>query len=86
MDCYLKENKNKTQGLCIEIGVEMVFKISMVLTKFLEIMYWSFAFTDLFSLLSLSKSFFEAASMMSQLSYKHLVLNYGVCVCGEESK
>lgn len=24
--------------------------------------------------------------MMSQLSYKHLVLNYGVCVCGEESK
>ncbi|NWR36284.1 JAK2 kinase, partial [Tachuris rubrigastra] len=33
-----------------------------------------------------SESFFEAASMMSQLSYKHLVLNYGVCVCGEESK
>ncbi|MEE6459204.1 hypothetical protein FKM82_000566 [Ascaphus truei] len=32
-----------------------------------------------------SESFFEAASMMSQLSYKHLVLNYGVCVCGEES-
>uniref|UniRef100_A0A8B9GP80 Tyrosine-protein kinase JAK2 n=1 Tax=Amazona collaria TaxID=241587 RepID=A0A8B9GP80_9PSIT len=32
-----------------------------------------------------SKSFFEAASMMSQLSYKHLVLNYGVCVCGEEN-
>ncbi|XP_038625505.1 tyrosine-protein kinase JAK2 isoform X2 [Tachyglossus aculeatus] len=31
-----------------------------------------------------SESFFEAASMMSQLSYKHLVLNYGVCVCGEE--
>ncbi|KAH0628310.1 hypothetical protein JD844_009266 [Phrynosoma platyrhinos] len=30
-------------------------------------------------------SFFEAASMMSQLSYKHLVLNYGVCVCGEEN-
>ncbi|XP_072373352.1 tyrosine-protein kinase JAK2-like isoform X1 [Scyliorhinus torazame] len=30
-----------------------------------------------------SESFFEAASMMSQLSYKHLVLNYGVCVCGE---
>uniref|UniRef100_A0A4W3JVH4 Tyrosine-protein kinase n=1 Tax=Callorhinchus milii TaxID=7868 RepID=A0A4W3JVH4_CALMI len=28
-----------------------------------------------------SESFFEAASMMSQLSYKHLVLNYGVCVC-----
>ncbi|XP_030150125.1 tyrosine-protein kinase JAK2 isoform X2 [Lynx canadensis] len=31
-----------------------------------------------------SESFFEAASMMSQLSHKHLVLNYGVCVCGEE--
>lgn len=30
-------------------------------------------------------SFFEAASMMSQLSHKHLVLNYGVCVCGEEN-
>ncbi|CAB1318153.1 unnamed protein product [Coregonus sp. 'balchen'] len=29
-------------------------------------------------------SFFEAASMMSQLSHKHLLLNYGVCVCGEE--
>lgn len=24
--------------------------------------------------------------MMSQLSYKHLLLNYGVCVCGDESK
>uniref|UniRef100_A0A670K542 Tyrosine-protein kinase n=1 Tax=Podarcis muralis TaxID=64176 RepID=A0A670K542_PODMU len=32
-----------------------------------------------------SESFFEAASMMSQLSYKHLVLNYGVCVYGEEN-
>ncbi|KAG9486732.1 hypothetical protein GDO78_006879 [Eleutherodactylus coqui] len=32
-----------------------------------------------------SESFFEAASMMSQLSYRHLILNYGVCVCGEES-
>ncbi|KAJ8789032.1 hypothetical protein J1605_022284 [Eschrichtius robustus] len=32
-----------------------------------------------------SESFFEAASMMSQLSHKHLVLNYGVCVCGEEN-
>ncbi|KAK6315648.1 hypothetical protein J4Q44_G00131720 [Coregonus suidteri] len=31
-----------------------------------------------------SESFFEAASMMSQLSHKHLLLNYGVCVCGEE--
>ncbi|XP_077455995.1 tyrosine-protein kinase JAK2-like isoform X1 [Stigmatopora argus] len=30
-------------------------------------------------------SFFEAASMMSQLSHKHLMLNYGVCVCGEEN-
>uniref|UniRef100_A0A3Q2XMV3 non-specific protein-tyrosine kinase n=1 Tax=Hippocampus comes TaxID=109280 RepID=A0A3Q2XMV3_HIPCM len=28
-----------------------------------------------------SESFFEAASMMSQLSHKHLLLNYGVCVC-----
>ncbi|NP_001085288.3 janus kinase 2 isoform X2 [Xenopus laevis] len=34
---------------------------------------------------SFSESFFEAASMMSQLSYKHLILNYGVCVCGDES-
>uniref|UniRef100_A0A8C4I4M8 Tyrosine-protein kinase n=1 Tax=Dicentrarchus labrax TaxID=13489 RepID=A0A8C4I4M8_DICLA len=25
------------------------------------------------------------ASMMSQLSHKHLILNYGVCVCGEEN-
>lgn len=32
-----------------------------------------------------SESFFEAASMMTQLSYKHLVLNYGVSVCGEEN-
>uniref|UniRef100_A0A3Q3D8V8 non-specific protein-tyrosine kinase n=1 Tax=Hippocampus comes TaxID=109280 RepID=A0A3Q3D8V8_HIPCM len=31
------------------------------------------------------QSFFEAASMMSQLSHKHLLLNYGVCVCGEEN-
>uniref|UniRef100_A0A8D0AQ50 Tyrosine-protein kinase n=1 Tax=Sander lucioperca TaxID=283035 RepID=A0A8D0AQ50_SANLU len=28
-----------------------------------------------------SESFFEAASMMSQLSHKHILLNYGVCVC-----
>lgn len=35
---------------------------------------------------SLLKSFFEAASMMSQLTHKHLVLTYGICVCGEESK
>ncbi|XP_032435141.1 tyrosine-protein kinase JAK2 [Xiphophorus hellerii] len=32
-----------------------------------------------------AESFFEAASMMSQLSHKHLILNYGVCVCGEEN-
>uniref|UniRef100_A0A673WR34 Tyrosine-protein kinase n=1 Tax=Salmo trutta TaxID=8032 RepID=A0A673WR34_SALTR len=32
-----------------------------------------------------SESFFEAASMMSQLSHKHMLLNYGVCVCGEEN-
>ncbi|XP_061117911.1 tyrosine-protein kinase JAK2-like [Conger conger] len=32
-----------------------------------------------------SESFFEAASMMSQLSHKHLLLTYGVCVCGEEN-
>lgn len=24
--------------------------------------------------------------MMTQLSHKHLILNYGVCVCGEESE
>lgn len=43
----------------------------------------------LLSFLSLSttlQSFFEAASMMTQLSHKHLILNYGVCVCGEESE
>uniref|UniRef100_A0A1A8D010 Tyrosine-protein kinase n=1 Tax=Nothobranchius kadleci TaxID=1051664 RepID=A0A1A8D010_NOTKA len=34
---------------------------------------------------SFSESFFEAASMMSQLSHKHLLLNYGVCVCGDEN-
>ncbi|XP_061656413.1 tyrosine-protein kinase JAK2a isoform X1 [Syngnathoides biaculeatus] len=34
---------------------------------------------------SYSESFFEAASMMSQLSHKHLLLNYGVCVCGDEN-
>ncbi|XP_053726409.1 tyrosine-protein kinase JAK2 [Synchiropus splendidus] len=34
---------------------------------------------------SYSESFFEAASMMSQLSHKHLILIYGVCVCGEEN-
>uniref|UniRef100_A0A8C1W0U4 Tyrosine-protein kinase n=1 Tax=Cyprinus carpio TaxID=7962 RepID=A0A8C1W0U4_CYPCA len=33
----------------------------------------------------LKKSFFEAASMMSQLTHKHLVLTYGICVCGEEN-
>uniref|UniRef100_A0A8C6UKW7 Tyrosine-protein kinase n=1 Tax=Neogobius melanostomus TaxID=47308 RepID=A0A8C6UKW7_9GOBI len=32
-----------------------------------------------------SEAFFEAASMMSQLSHKHLILNYGVCVCVEEN-
>ncbi|CAG08108.1 unnamed protein product, partial [Tetraodon nigroviridis] len=32
-----------------------------------------------------SESFFEAASMMTQLSHVHLILNYGVCVCGEEN-
>ncbi|XP_062874436.1 tyrosine-protein kinase JAK2 isoform X2 [Trichomycterus rosablanca] len=32
-----------------------------------------------------SESFFEAASMMSQLSHKHLALTYGICVCGEEN-
>uniref|UniRef100_A0A665VNN0 Tyrosine-protein kinase n=1 Tax=Echeneis naucrates TaxID=173247 RepID=A0A665VNN0_ECHNA len=32
-----------------------------------------------------SESFFEAASMMSQLSYKHLLLSYGVCVCSDEN-
>lgn len=32
------------------------------------------------------QSFYEAASMMSQLSHKHLLLNYGVCVCGDESE
>ncbi|XP_056601981.1 tyrosine-protein kinase JAK2 isoform X1 [Triplophysa dalaica] len=32
-----------------------------------------------------SESFFEAASIMSQLTHKHLVLTYGVCVCGEEN-
>ncbi|XP_062868289.1 tyrosine-protein kinase JAK2a [Trichomycterus rosablanca] len=31
-----------------------------------------------------TESFFEAASMMSQLSHKHLLLNYGICVCTEE--
>uniref|UniRef100_A0AAR2K401 Tyrosine-protein kinase n=1 Tax=Pygocentrus nattereri TaxID=42514 RepID=A0AAR2K401_PYGNA len=31
-----------------------------------------------------TESFFEAASMMSQLSHKHLLLNYGICVCAEE--
>lgn len=39
-----------------------------------------------FRLCLLFQSFFEAASMMTQLSHKHLILNYGVCVCGEESK
>lgn len=24
--------------------------------------------------------------MMSQLSHKHLLLSYGVCVCGDESE
>uniref|UniRef100_A0AAV2IXI7 Tyrosine-protein kinase n=1 Tax=Knipowitschia caucasica TaxID=637954 RepID=A0AAV2IXI7_KNICA len=34
---------------------------------------------------NLSESFYEAASMMSQLSHKHLLLIYGVCVCGDEN-
>lgn len=37
-------------------------------------------------LFSLLQSFYEAASMMSQLSHKHLLLSYGMCVCGDESK
>ncbi|CAL8281448.1 unnamed protein product [Gadus morhua 'NCC'] len=32
-----------------------------------------------------SESFFEAASLMSQISHKYLLLNYGVCVCREEN-
>ncbi|XP_026858677.2 tyrosine-protein kinase JAK2 [Electrophorus electricus] len=32
-----------------------------------------------------SESFFEAASMMSQLSHKHLTLTYGICVCSDEN-
>uniref|UniRef100_A0A672ZJM9 Tyrosine-protein kinase n=1 Tax=Sphaeramia orbicularis TaxID=375764 RepID=A0A672ZJM9_9TELE len=32
-----------------------------------------------------SESFYEAASMMSQLSHMHLLLIYGVCVCGDEN-
>uniref|UniRef100_A0A672LVB2 Tyrosine-protein kinase n=1 Tax=Sinocyclocheilus grahami TaxID=75366 RepID=A0A672LVB2_SINGR len=31
-----------------------------------------------------TESFFESASMMSQLSHKHLLLNHGVCVCADE--
>lgn len=31
-----------------------------------------------------TESFFESASMMSQLSHKHLLLNYGICVCADE--
>ncbi|TSY69823.1 Tyrosine-protein kinase JAK2 [Bagarius yarrelli] len=31
-----------------------------------------------------TESFFEAASMMSQITHKHLLLNYGICVCTEE--
>lgn len=38
------------------------------------------------SVFPILQSFFEAASMMTQLSHKHLILNYGVCVCGEESE
>lgn len=45
------------------------------------------SFGPLSSLFSpILQSFFEAASMMTQLSHKHLILNYGVCVCGEESE
>ncbi|XP_029693077.1 tyrosine-protein kinase JAK2a isoform X1 [Takifugu rubripes] len=32
-----------------------------------------------------SESFYEAASMMSQISHKYLLLSYGVCVCGDEN-
>lgn len=31
-----------------------------------------------------TESFFESASMMSQLSHKHILLNYGICVCADE--
>lgn len=68
----------------------MYLKMRMVLISLIEIMLrFEILFLLIFILshsFSSSKSFFEAASMMSQLSYKHLVLNYGVCVCGEESK
>jgi len=47
---------------------------------------WEIQIKILFCHFSSSQSFFEAASMMSQLSHKHLLLNYGVCVCGDESK
>ncbi|TRY84218.1 hypothetical protein DNTS_026640 [Danionella cerebrum] len=33
---------------------------------------------------SYTESFFESASFMSQLSHKHLLLNYGICVCADQ--
>lgn len=35
---------------------------------------------------SSTQSFYEATSMMSQISHKHLLLSHGVCVCGDESE
>lgn len=33
-----------------------------------------------------SQAFFETASMMRQISHKHIALLYGVCVRHQESK
>lgn len=65
----------------MKLGENMhVFLIRVNFSEFL------LGFTLLIVVPFLFQSFFEAASMMSQLSYKHLVLNYGVCVYGEESE
>ncbi|XP_053149934.1 tyrosine-protein kinase JAK2 isoform X2 [Hemicordylus capensis] len=63
-----------SKGMRKEVGDYGKLHQTEVLLKVLDKMHRNY-----------SESFFEAASMMSQLSYKHLVLNYGVCVNGEEN-
>uniref|UniRef100_A0A8C2I062 Tyrosine-protein kinase n=1 Tax=Cyprinus carpio TaxID=7962 RepID=A0A8C2I062_CYPCA len=73
------QRHNISQMVFHKIKKEDLDLVSMLLS------YTSRGLNTLFFFFSLSKSFFEAASMMSQLTHKHLVLTYGICVCGEEN-
>lgn len=71
------------------------WKSSMLFTRtagrFVQIIRLNFVMirfhtVNTFSVFSMSQSFFEAASLMCQISHKHLLLVYGVSVQGVKSK